>query len=80
MASTSSHPRVGPRCPGIGFGGTPGRLEMEYRTKEEHVADYLRKRTISGVYQRGSRLKQAEIAEESKLVDADAILGPDLAP
>jgi len=39
-------------------------LEMEYRTKEEQVADYLRERIISGVYQRGSRLKQAEIAEQ----------------
>jgi DNA-binding GntR family transcriptional regulator len=36
---------------------------MDYRTKEEQVADYLRERIISGVYPRGSRLKQAEIAE-----------------
>ena len=44
------------------------RLEhMDYRTKEEQVADYLRERIISGVYARGSRLKQAEIAEELKL-------------
>ncbi len=40
---------------------------MDYRTKEEQVADYLRERIISGVYARGSRLKQAEIAEELKL-------------
>ncbi|SEB21808.1 GntR family transcriptional regulator [Variovorax sp. YR216] len=40
---------------------------MEYRTKEEQVADYLRERIISGVYQRGSRLKQAEIAEQLNL-------------
>ena len=40
---------------------------MDYRTKEEQVADYLRERIISGVYPRGSRLKQAEIAEELKL-------------
>ncbi|HEY4066791.1 MAG TPA: GntR family transcriptional regulator [Burkholderiaceae bacterium] len=40
---------------------------MEYRTKEEQVADYLRERIISGVYPRGSRLKQAEIAEELHL-------------
>lgn len=40
---------------------------MEYRTKEEQVADYLRERIISGVYPRGSRLKQAEIAEQLKL-------------
>lgn len=41
--------------------------QMEYRTKEEQVADYLRERIISGVYPRGSRLKQAEIAEELHL-------------
>lgn len=40
---------------------------MEYRTKEEQVADYLRERIISGVYPRGSRLKQAEIAQELHL-------------
>lgn len=40
---------------------------MEYRTKEEQVADYLRERIISGFYPRGSRLKQAEIAEQLHL-------------
>lgn len=40
---------------------------MDYRTKEEQVADYLRESIISGVYPRGSRLKQAEIAEQLKL-------------
>jgi len=40
---------------------------MDYRTKEEQVADYLRERIISGVYPRGSRLKQAEIAEHLHL-------------
>jgi DNA-binding GntR family transcriptional regulator len=40
---------------------------MDYRTKEEQVADYLRERIISGVYPRGSRLKQAEIAEALRL-------------
>lgn len=48
----------------------PGHLRLEpmdYRTKEEQVADYLRERIISGVYARGSRLKQAEIAEELHL-------------
>lgn len=43
------------------------RLAMEYRTKEEQVADYLREKIISGVYPRGSRLKQAEIAEQLQL-------------
>ena len=37
---------------------------MDYRTKEEQVADYLRERIISGVFPRGSRLKQAELAKE----------------
>ena len=37
---------------------------MDYRTKEEQVADYLREHIISGVYARGYRLKQAEIAEQ----------------
>lgn len=40
---------------------------MDYRTKEEQVADYLRERILSGVYARGSRLKQAEIAEQLQL-------------
>jgi DNA-binding GntR family transcriptional regulator len=40
---------------------------MDYRTKEEQVADYLRENIISGVYPRGSRLKQAEIAEQLSL-------------
>jgi DNA-binding GntR family transcriptional regulator len=40
---------------------------MEYRTKEEQVADFLRERIISGVIARGSRLKQAEIAEQLNL-------------
>lgn len=37
---------------------------MDYRTKEEQVADYLRERIISGVFPRGSRLKQADIAAQ----------------
>ena len=40
---------------------------MDNRTKEEQVADYLRERIISGEYPRGSRLKQADIAEELQL-------------
>jgi DNA-binding GntR family transcriptional regulator len=40
---------------------------MDTRTKEEQVADYLRERIISGVYPRGSRLKQADIAEQLQL-------------
>ncbi|WP_188575692.1 GntR family transcriptional regulator [Azorhizobium oxalatiphilum] len=37
---------------------------MEYRTKEEQVADFLREGIISGRLPRGARLKQQEIAEE----------------
>ena len=40
---------------------------MDYRTKEEQVADFLREQIISGAYPRGSRLKQAEIAERLHL-------------
>lgn len=40
---------------------------MDYRTKEEKVADFLREGIIAGVYPRGSRLKQAELAEQLNL-------------
>jgi DNA-binding GntR family transcriptional regulator len=40
---------------------------MEYRTKEEQVADYLREGIISGRLPRGARLKQNEIALELKI-------------
>ena len=40
---------------------------MDYRTKEEQVADFLREGIISGTFPRGSRLKQAEIAEQLQL-------------
>jgi DNA-binding GntR family transcriptional regulator len=40
---------------------------MEYRTKEEQVADYLREGIISGRLPRGVRLKQTEIAQELKI-------------
>jgi DNA-binding GntR family transcriptional regulator len=36
---------------------------MEYRTKEEQVADFLREGIIAGRFPRGSRLKQLEIAK-----------------
>ncbi|WCT75188.1 GntR family transcriptional regulator [Sphingomonas naphthae] len=35
---------------------------MDYRTKEEQVADYLREGIIAGRFPRGTRLKQQEIA------------------
>jgi DNA-binding GntR family transcriptional regulator len=45
-----------------------GRLQpMDFRTKEELVADYLREGIISGLFPRGSRLKQAEIAERLQM-------------
>ena len=40
---------------------------MDLRTKEEQVADFLREGILSGKYPRGSRLKQAEIAEQLQL-------------
>jgi DNA-binding GntR family transcriptional regulator len=40
---------------------------MEFRTKEEQVADFLREGILSGMFKRGSRLKQAEIAERLQL-------------
>jgi DNA-binding GntR family transcriptional regulator len=36
---------------------------MEYRTKEEQVADFLREGIISGRFPRGTRVKQVEIAK-----------------
>ena len=36
---------------------------MKHRTKEEFVADYLREGIISGRFPRGSKLKQAELAQ-----------------
>src|SRR5690554_1437584 len=40
---------------------------MDHRTKEEQVADFLREGIIAGAYPRGSRLKQAELAEQLNL-------------
>lgn len=40
---------------------------MEYRTKEEQVADHLREAILSGRLPRGARLKQAEIAEQLQI-------------
>ena len=40
---------------------------MDFRTKEEQVADFLREGIIAGTFPRGSRLKQAEIAERLQL-------------
>jgi DNA-binding GntR family transcriptional regulator len=36
---------------------------VEYRTKEEQVADHLREAILSGHFPRGTRLKQAEVAK-----------------
>ena len=37
---------------------------MQFKTKEEQVADYLREAIIAGRIERGSRLKQQEIADQ----------------
>lgn len=37
---------------------------MEFRTKQDFVAETLRERIISGVYARGAKLKQLDIAQE----------------
>lgn len=37
---------------------------MEFRTKQDFVAETLRERIISGVYERGAKLKQLDIAHE----------------
>ena len=36
---------------------------IEYRTKEEQVADFLREGIIAGRFERGARLKQVDIAK-----------------
>jgi DNA-binding GntR family transcriptional regulator len=40
---------------------------MEYRTKEDQVADFLREGILSGRLARGTRLKQQEIAQQLKI-------------
>jgi DNA-binding GntR family transcriptional regulator len=40
---------------------------MEFKSKEEYVAEYLREGILSGRFARGMRLKQADIAEQLKL-------------
>lgn len=37
--------------------------DIVFRTKENHVAELLRERIISGFFQRGQKLKQAELAQ-----------------
>jgi len=55
------------RIGGLDLAVAHASIFMDYRTKEEQVADFLRENIISGVYPRGSRLKQADIAGELKL-------------
>lgn len=38
-------------------------MDLRHQTKEERVADFLREGIISGRFPRGSKLKQAELAE-----------------
>jgi DNA-binding GntR family transcriptional regulator len=37
---------------------------MAFQTKQDHVAEILRERIIAGIYARGDKLKQADIAAE----------------
>jgi DNA-binding GntR family transcriptional regulator len=43
--------------------GTKGLRVKQHQTKEEYVADFLREGIISGRFPRGSKLKQAELAQ-----------------
>ncbi len=45
----------------------PQSPAMEFKTKEEYVAEFLREGILSGRLPRGMRLKQADIAEQLKL-------------
>ena len=40
---------------------------MDFKTKEEYVAEFLREGILSGRLPLGMRLKQADIAEQLKL-------------
>ena len=40
---------------------------MDFKTKEDYVAEFLREGILSGRFPRGTRLKQADIAEQLKL-------------
>jgi DNA-binding GntR family transcriptional regulator len=40
---------------------------MEFKTKEEYVAEFLREGILSGCFARGTRLKQADIAQQLRL-------------
>src|SRR6185295_12168190 len=40
---------------------------MDFKTKEEYVAEFLRERILSGRFRRGARLKQADLAEQLSL-------------
>jgi DNA-binding GntR family transcriptional regulator len=69
--STLPHVILQERDASLGYASSVPRQNtirpMDFRTKEEQVADYLREGIISGLFPRGSRLKQAEIAERLKL-------------
>jgi len=43
------------------------QFTMEFKTKEEYVAEYLREGILSGRFARGTRLKQADLAEQLNL-------------
>ncbi len=63
-------------------------MTMQFRTKEEQVADYLREGIVAGRFPRGARLKQQEIAtllntsitpvrEALKLLEAEGYVSGD---
>src|SRR3954464_7618476 len=56
-------------APHPGSQGTSGYNagDMDFKTKEEFVAEHLREGILSGRFPRGTRLKQADIAEQLKL-------------
>ncbi len=63
MPRTTTAKRDGP----AGSASPSAPPQMDLRTKEERVADFLREGIISGTFPRGSRLKQAQIAEQLRL-------------
>jgi len=65
--SISKDPVAVPTSTGAMKSGLLQSMPMDFRTKEEQVADFLREGIISGILPRGSRLKQAEIAEQLQL-------------
>jgi DNA-binding GntR family transcriptional regulator len=45
-------------------GSGPRAQDMQFKTKQDQVADIIRERIIAGVYPRGTKLKQPDLAQE----------------